>query len=208
MVTLNAEHRKTGEKSNRLRRENYVPAILYGKHLSQSIPLKLPLKETEQFLRSNTVGSRLQLMCEGESHTAMLKELAREPSTGKLEHLSFVALRVGEKVKGVAHIVITGREALQRKGVVLQTLSEINYRALPSQLVDVITVNVENLEVNENIKVSDLEIANNPEIELLTPADSVVVTVSPIRTHEVQTDTGTDEGDEGESTEGETAKEE
>jgi len=196
MVTLNAEHRKTGEKSNHLRRENYVPAILYGKHLAQSIPLKLPLKETEQFLKTNTVGSRLQLVFEGESHNAMLKELAREPATGKLEHLSFVDLRSGEKVKAVAHIVITGREALQRKGVVIQTLSEINYRALPKQLVDVITVNVENLDVNENIKVSDLEIANNPDIELLTPVENVVVTVSPIKKHEETVETGSEESEE------------
>jgi len=181
MIRLNAENREPGVASRRLRREDYVPGVLYGKHMEKAIPVKLSLKETEQFLKGNDVGSKLELMIGGEPHMAMLKELTREPATGKLEHLSFMALQKDEKVKGVAHIVIEGREAAQKNGVVLQLLSEIHYRALPSLLVDSVKVNVRKLGINENIKVADLDIAKNPDIELLTPAEDVVVTVTPVK---------------------------
>lgn len=181
MVILSAETRQGKVKSRKLRRENYVPAVLYGKHLAESIALKLPLREAEQFLKSNDVGSRVRIKIGDETHHALLKELTREPTTGNLEHLSFMVLSATEKVKAIAHIVVVGREALMRKGVIIQPIDEINYRALPSKLIDTITVNVENMQVGDNIKVSDLEIANDPEIELLTPVDSVVVTINPIK---------------------------
>jgi large subunit ribosomal protein L25 len=80
---------------------------------------------------------------------------------------------------------------------VLQTLDEISYRALPSNMVERIEVNVENLTVGENIKVSDLPFSRNEDVEILTPLDSVVVTVSARIEHVVETETA-EEGAEGE----------
>lgn len=180
MIRLNAESREVGVKSRHLRKEDFVPGVLYGKHMDKSIPVKLSLKETDQFLKSNDIGSKLELMIEGEPHLAMLKELTHEPASGRLEHLSFLALEKNEKVKGVARVMLEGREAAH-SGVILQLISEIHYRALPSQLVDVIKVNIKNLGVNENLKVSDLSIAKDPNVEILNPLDEVVVTVTPVK---------------------------
>lgn len=186
MVTLNAEIREGKVKSAKLRRENYVPAILYGKHLAESIPLKLPLKETELYLKTIDVGSKVQVKIGSNTHQALIKELTRQPATGFLEHLSFMALSNTEKVKAVARIAIVGKDALMRRGVLLQTLDDIDYRALPSQLIDVVTVNVENMQVGDTIKVSDLDIAKDPNIEILNNSDTVIATLTPIKQQKIE----------------------
>lgn len=186
MLTINAEIREQKVRSRRLRRENYVPAVLYGKHLAESIPLKLPLKETEQFIKSNDVGAKVNIKIGGKTNLALLKELTREPLSGQPMHLSFMAISETEKVKAIAHINVVGKDALLRKGVLIHLLDEINYRALPAHLFEFVTVNVENMEVGDNIKVSDLEIAKNPNIEILTPLDTVILTLNPVREYKAE----------------------
>lgn len=192
MYILKAEKRDASSKVKQLRRNGLIPAVLFGKHLEESVLIQISRKEAEQFLKTNTVGSKLELEIDGEKHQTMLKDLAHAPITGKVDHLGFIALQKGEKVKGIATIILIGREQVQRNGMVLQTLSEINYKALPSNLIDKIEVNIENLKVNENIRLSDLDIANNQDIELITPSDSVIVTVTAIK-KQVETTTDTEE---------------
>lgn len=182
MYTLKAESRDPSSKGRQLRRNGIIPAVLYGRHLDESVLLQVSQRDTDLFLKTNSLGSRIELEIDGEKHQTMLKDLTKVPVTGTVEHLGFLALKKGEKVRSVASIVIVGREQVQRQGVVvLQPLNEIRYIALPSHLIDKIEVNIEHLEVNENIKLSDLDIANDPNIEILTALDSVVVTVTPIR---------------------------
>ena len=65
-------------------------------------------------------------------------------------------------------------------------MTEISYKALPEALIDKIDVDCGNLRVGDTIKVSDLEIASDKNIEIMTHLDAPVVSV--IASHNVLPD--------------------
>ncbi len=176
MFVLKAEKREAHAKGKQLRRDGIIPAVLYAKHLEEPILVQMPQREVDQFLKTGAVGTKFELEVDGEKHMAMVKDISREPHTFKIKHLGFIALKAGEIVKSISRVVLTGKERIE--GIVLQTLDEIAYRALPKHLTDVTEVNVENLTVGENITVGELDFAKNPDIEILIPLDTVVVTIT------------------------------
>jgi large subunit ribosomal protein L25 len=79
-------------------------------------------------------------------------------------------------------------EKLQ-EGVIQENLSEIAYKALPAALIDQITIDAAVLKVGDTVRVKDLEIAQNPEIELITNPEAIVVTVTAVHNTEPETET-------------------
>lgn len=100
-----------------------------------------------------------------------------KPGAYKLEHLSFQALVAGEVIRSVARVIINGREKV-REGVLIHMLDEIAFSALPADLVDRVEVDVSHMKPGDVLTVEELDIAKNEKIELITPLDSVVVTVT------------------------------
>jgi len=72
--------------------------------------------------------------------------------------------------------VLINREEV-KEGVIQQTLSEISYRALPSQLIEKIEIDVKDLKPGDSIFVSDLDIAKDEAYEIRNPLDSLIVSV-------------------------------
>ena len=67
MDTLQAELRDMSVKSQKLKREGYVPGSLFGHAIEGTVGLKIEAKELERVLKDNKKGSRLTLMAGGKS---------------------------------------------------------------------------------------------------------------------------------------------
>ena len=63
-------------------------------------------------------------------------------------------------------------------GILQQKLEEISYKALPAALVDRVEIDVESMKIGDAVLVKDLAIASNPDIDLMTDPEAVVVTVT------------------------------
>ncbi len=191
MAILNANLRDLKSKGKRLRREGLIPGILFGKHLENSIPIQLSLKDSNAFLKENSVGSTVDLFIDGEEHMALLKDISRTPGSAKLEHLSFQAMVAGEKVNSVVRIEIVNEDKVD--GIVLQSVYELAYRALPKDLVERIEIDVALLNIGESLNVGDLEIAKNEAIEILVAPEISVLSVAARKVIEVETDEADEE---------------
>jgi len=99
------------------------------------------------------------------------------PLKGQIDEIDFQALVSNEKVHSVAEVVLLGHEKIT-EGVIQQHLEEISYRALPAALVDKVKIDVGSMRVGDSVKVGDLEIAKNPEIDLLTDPEMIVVSIN------------------------------
>ena len=75
-------------------------------------------------------------------------------------------------------------------------LHEISYRALPSDLVEKITIDLGDYHIGDSVKVGDLEIAKNDAVDLLTDPESIIFSIAEPHTAAEA---------EGEETEGEEA---
>ena len=127
---------------------------------------------------------------EGESYDVLIKEIDYNALASRVDEIDFQALVSNEKVHSVAEIILLNHEAVQG-GVIQQMLQEVSYRALPAALIDKIRVDVSSMKVGDTLKVEDLDIAKNPDIDLQTPLDAVIATV--IEVHNAPAE---DEGEE------------
>lgn len=166
-------------KAKKLRREGFVTGNLFGRELEDSIPLKFDKAEIEKLLKVENKGGQVMLEVAGETYDALIKEVDYNPLKGYIDEIDFQALVSNEKVHSVAEIVLVNHDKLEA-GVLQQHLEEISFRALPSALVDKIMVDVGDMKVGDVIKVKDLAIAQDKDVDLKTDLEAAVVSVAAV----------------------------
>ena len=188
MNTLKAEKRDLAVKAKKLRREGYVTGNVFGKELEQSIPVKMLSSNVESLLKTTGKGGRILLDLDGQSYNVLIKEVDFNSMKHQITEIDFQVLVAGEKIHSVAEIELLNHDKVTN-GVIQLHLEEISYRALPEDLTDRIQLDLDGVKVGDSIKVKDLPFAQNPQIELLTDPESIVVSVTEVRnTEEAETE--------------------
>ena len=184
MTTLKVQRRNMETKAKKLRREGYVTGNLFGKEFEGSIPLQIEKGEADRIQRECMKGSQLYLELEGTTYDVLIKELDFNALDHQILEMDFQALVKGEKVHSVAEIVLHNKEMVVG-GVVDQLLTEIAYKAEPSALVEKVIVDCSTLKLGDTLKVADLDIAKDKDIDITTHMDAPVVSVIAPRNAEI-----------------------
>ena len=179
MNTLKAERRNMQTKAKRLRREGFVTGNVFGREIKESIPVQMQKADVERLLKTKNKGSQIMLDLEGEQIEVLIKEVDFNPLKGAVDEIDFQALVSGEKVHSVAEVVLLNHEKVIT-GVLQQLLEEIAYKAVPDALVEKVEIDVGSLRVGDRIKVKDLPIAEDKDIDLITDPEATVVVVSEV----------------------------
>ncbi|WP_404340525.1 50S ribosomal protein L25/general stress protein Ctc [Pseudoalteromonas mariniglutinosa] len=181
--TFNAELRtETGTgASRRLRREDKVPAILYGADKeAQSLVFAhkdmIKAQESEGFYTHI-----LTLNIGGESVEAILKDIQRHPFKPKITHLDFQRIDATHKLHTKVPLHFIGEDKVAKLGAtVVHQLTEVEITCLPKALPEFVEVNVSDLVAGDSIHLSELKLpAGVQSVELAKGAghDQSVVTV-------------------------------
>lgn len=176
MNTLKAEKRNMQTKAKRLRREGFVTGNVFGKEIQGSIPIQMTKKDVEVLLKSAGKGSRIVLDISGENRNVLIKEIDYDSMKHQVLEIDFQELIKGEKVHSSAEVVLLNHDKVT-SGIVELDLQEILYRALPEALVEKVEIDLNNRKVGDEIKVKDLAIASDKEIELQTNLEETVVRI-------------------------------
>ena len=180
MATLKAEKRSMDVKAKRLRREGFVTGNVFGREIEGSIPVKVVRTELDKVLKTAHKGSQIMLDVEGQQYDVLIKEIDHNPLAGRVDEIDFQALVSNEKVHSVAEVVLLNRDSVVA-GVVQENLNEIAYKAYPSALVDKVEVDVSSMKIGDTLRVKDLEIAKDKDIDLITDPEAVVATVTVVK---------------------------
>ncbi len=180
MTTLKAEKRSMDVKAKRLRREGFVTGNVFGREIEGSIPVKVVRTELDKVLKTAHKGSQIMLDVEGQQYDVLIKEIDHNPLAGRVDEIDFQALVSNEKVHSVAEVVLLNRDSVVA-GVVQENLDEIAYKAYPSALVDKVEVDVSSMKIGDTLRVKDLEIAKDEDIDLITDPEAVVATVTVVK---------------------------
>ena len=194
MDTLKAEKRDMSTKAKRLRREGYVTGNVFGHAIKGSIPVKIEKKDAERLFKTKKKGSQIMLDVDGQQMDVLVKEIDYNPVKGQLEEIDFQALVSGEAVHSVAEVVLKN-EAKVVGGVVELILEEISYKAVPSEMIETVEIDVGDMKPGDVLKVADLPIASNKNIHLKPDPEAVVVSVVAPKSADVPDDEEAD-GDE------------
>ena len=176
MNTLKAEKRDMETKAKKLRREGFVTGNIFGKEIEGSIPVKMEKAELDKLLKTKNKGSQIVLDVDGQKMHVLIKEVDYNTLKKQVDEVDFQALVSGEKVHSVAEVVLLNHEMVM-EGVLEPVLTEIAYKAVPEALVEKVEIDVANMKPGESVKVKDLPIASNKDIDLMTDLEMTVVTV-------------------------------
>ena len=176
---IKAETRKLmGKKVRFLRREGIVPVHLFG-HGQESLALQSNTTELERTL--SQVGMtrllNLKIKDEKEAKPVLVREIQRG-ATGKLLHVDFYQVKMGEAVEVEVPIVLVGdAPALKSKdNMLMQELDKLNIESLPDKIPANIPVDVSTLaEPDQEIRVKDIHVPSG--IKILDEPDRLIVKV-------------------------------
>lgn len=159
-VILVVEKRKVlGKKVKKLRKEGILPANVYGKDV-KSEAVQLPEKEFLKTFKEVGETGLIELQVGGQVRPVLIHNVQYETMTNAPLHADFYQVNLKEKVKTMAPLVFTGEPAavLNKVGILLEQMTEIEVEALPTDLPENIEVNVESLaNVDEQITVADIK---------------------------------------------------
>jgi len=177
-----------GKQVKALRRAGQVPAILYGRNV-EPMALQLEARSLNRVLSRVGQSRLIKLNVQGqpEPHMALARAIHREPITGSLYHVDFLAVSMTEKIKVQVQVILVGESpAVQRgEGVLVHALNSIEIQCLPGDLMDAIRVDVSTLDkVDAQVAVKDLKVSEG--IEILAGPDEMVVRVTPVREEKVE----------------------
>jgi len=173
-VKIQAESRTEFGKgaARRIRRENKVPAVLYG-HGSDPVHITLPGHDT--MLALKTANALLMIEVEGgESHLALPKQVQRDPLKGFIEHVDLVIVRRGEKVQVEVAVHLEG-EAVSDALVVTEHAAVL-VEAEATHIPESIVVSIEGLEIGAQIHASDLTLPTGSTLAI--EPDTLIVNVT------------------------------
>ena len=149
---------ETGRKVKALRNAGIVPATVYGKK-SESVSISIDGATFAKTYRQTGETGLIELSIDGQIVPVLIPSVQRDPVKDTILHVEFYQVNLKEKVKTNVPIVSLNDApaVVQKLGVLLMLLSEVEVEALPADLPEKIEVDVSGLaEVDQELKVSDL----------------------------------------------------
>lgn len=187
--------------SRRLRRQGKVPAIIYGAGREPRSLMFDHNKVLQQLEDPSFYSSILNIKVGDKSRAAIVKDIQRHPAKRRILHIDLQRIVEDEKIKMQIPIHYLGEEeAVGVKlggGTVSKLMTELEISCLPKDLPEFIEVDISELELDQMLNVSDINLPEGTEIsELLIEQNPAIVSIQEIK--EI-----IEEDIEGEDTEGE-----
>lgn len=89
---LNALHRDLNEKTKAIRNRGYIPAVLYGNKLDNSIPIEIHKTEFQRYLDANGGNEIVEINLNGEARNCKIKEVQIDGVKEVFLHIDFLVL--------------------------------------------------------------------------------------------------------------------
>lgn len=175
MSSIKVSKRDFSMKPKQMRRNGLVPGSVYGGPLEDAISLQLTDAEVRKLLADYRVGSRLDIELDGKEIPVQLKEKDMDAITNKVLHISFQALKAGQKVNSVITIVLANADKVPDG--LDQMITEIPYSSLPRDMVDIVTVDVNGMKEGDVITVADVPELQSDKLELQVNPEEAIVRV-------------------------------
>lgn len=166
-ITLKLEARDVhGKKVARLRRDGFVPSVVYGgKAETQST--QSPFVETTKVVQAAGRHTPVNLTVDGKNKLAIIKSIDMDPVKHSVRHVAFHTIKQNEKIVTEVPVILEGEgesEAEKAGLVVLQAIENLEVRAIPANLPESLKVSIVNLATDEDkLTVADIVLPEGVE---------------------------------------------
>lgn len=159
---LKAEKRKlTGRKVSSLRRQEILPANVYGKNID-SQAIKLPLVDFQKLYQQIGQTTVLNLNIKGEKdpRPVLISQVQFHPVSDLPLHVDFRQIDLTEKVIATVPVILKGESPAEEKGaVIVKLIDQLDVEALPIDLPDKLELDISVLEeIGDSLSTDDFDI--------------------------------------------------
>lgn len=209
MLQLKAKKRtKLGRQINFLRRQGFLPAVLYGEGV-KSTPLEVGQKEFEKVFAEAGMSSLISLKLQNKEYQVLIHELSKDPLSGKFLHVDFYHPSSRKEVAAEVPLVFEREEEAQKEsgGNLLKEIQTLEVKGLAQNLPREIKVDVSSLKaIDDRILVGNLKVPQGVKIQrdkeeivaiIVPPREEEVVEEKPVE-EEKEEEEKKEEGREGE----------
>ena len=162
--------------AKRLRREGYVPGVVYGGKDGDSTSFKV----NALALRHVLAGSALiDLKVAGKTRPVIVKDQHQHPVRDELLHIDLLEVRLDEKIQTQVSVHLENAEeapGIKEGGVLEHVTHELNIEALPTDIPDAIHVDVSGLEIAATLHLSAIDAPQGVTF-LDDPDETLIATV-------------------------------
>jgi large subunit ribosomal protein L25 len=159
--TLQADERleRGTRATKRLRREGFVPGVVYGGGNGDSTSFKVQARVLRQVLVDGS--ALIDLKVGGQSaRPVIVKDQQLHPVRDEVVHIDLLEVRLDEKIETPVAVHVHGTEeapGVKEGGVLDQVTHELNIEALPTDIPEAIVVDVSEMEIAATMHLSELD---------------------------------------------------
>ena len=199
--------------SRRLRREEKIPAIVYGAGKEPSA-ISLNIHEITHLLENDDAfTSVLDLSIDKKVEPVIIKDLQRHPAKNTVTHVDLLRINMKQTIVTSIPLNFTGsddNEAVRLGAILNQFVNTVEVSCLPADMPNGIEVDISNLAIGDHISLTGISMPEGVTLTALTHGDIeahdqsvVAVQEAKLMAEEVEEEIVEAEGDEGdESAEG------
>ena len=192
-AAVRAYCRGTGKASAKeCRKAGLVPAVVYGKSI-EPMAISLDQEGVKRLLRYSR-GQVHNLIVEDPHFegNVMVQDVSYEPVTGEVRHIDLHRISLTDKVKAEVVVEVTGEEAIEKRGLLLQRQSRVvTVECLPNDIPGGFEIDVADFGPGESITAGDLTMPE--DVRMVTPPLEVLVVVLAPKAAEEETEEAEEE---------------
>ena len=173
-----------GKKASKLlRKEGLVPCNLYGEQKDENgkpvaMSFAVPMTELRKVVYTPHIYV-INLLIDGESHTAVMKELQFHPVTDALLHVDFYEVNDQKPLTiGIPVKLVGLAQGVRDGGRMSLSIRKINVTAPYQQIPEHLDIDVTALKIGKSIKVGELSFEG---LEIATPKEVIVCSIKMTR---------------------------
>lgn len=179
-LTVECQKRTAESKPNTLRRNNLIPAVLYGHNGTESVALTLDAKVAETLVKKASLNNtliNLNIPDASWSGKTLLREVQTHPAKGFIYHLSFfaVASQKSLEVEVPLHFVGEAAGVKLSGGMLDLVMTEVTVQCPPDGIPDAIEINVSAMNIGDALHIREVPLP--PGVRVVGDPDQVVVSV-------------------------------
>lgn len=178
-VALVAEKRESGKgPARRLRNENKIPAVLYGKVEPMNISVDRKALE-----KATKTSSGMNVLIDlsitgGDSGLALIRDYQADPFRRDFTHVDFQAITMSDKLDVEVPIILKGTPLGVKEGGIVEHLRRsLHIRALANKIPDKIEVDISHLQISDSIHADELALPEG--VEFVHAKNYTIVAVVP-----------------------------
>lgn len=141
-----------GKKVAGLRREGFVPGVVYG-HGFDPILVKSDYSSIDKVVREAGKHTPVHITIDGKKKITLIKDIARDPVRSRILNVSFHAVKANEVVHTEVpiHLIGEGESPAEKAGlIVLQAIESVEIKAKPGDLPEALEISIASLATDED----------------------------------------------------------